>query len=348
MITLLIIILVVIVFLIISNSKPKKNNLKPGQIELEVSMPNPATCSYQSFKDFVDRSTTVELNAVLKELDKRGVYLKTSFRQLVENKIKQFYYVEETIEPINEFVSANEYFDNDIIETKEEPFVFKSEQKIADPNKKIIEIKGVHLKYRKSNILENCFEGDLVDLIPEPTNEFDKNAVMVKKHGKLLGYLDSKKTKFYHKNKHLFKEAKIFCIDYDDENDYLYTNVELSFFTEDQIDSHDEYDELKTNKISRKYLFPKKNVEDPSNYFYRKKVVITGTFVNFPYRNEIAMMLWEVGADVDTAVSERTDILIIGDNAGWSKQEKVLEMQTECIDEDIFIRYFNNYKPKFN
>lgn len=324
MITLLFITIAIIAFLIIANLGSKNKKLNPRQFVMEVTLPNPEKCSYQSFKEYVDKTTVFELKNVLKELDKQGVYLKPDFRQLIENKTKKTYYIEE------------------------KPYVFKDEQKITNPNKKIIEIKGVHLVHRRKNILENCFEGDLVDLVPEPTNEYDKNAVMVKKFGKLLGYLDAKKTKLYHRNSHRFKEAKIFTIDYNEETDYLYVNVELSFFAEEEIDLHSEYEDLKTNKISRKYLYPRKDIVDTSHYFYRKKVVITGSFTNFPYRNEMAMMLWEVGADVDTAVSERTDILIIGDNAGWSKQEKVLEMQTECIDEDIFLRYFSDYKPKFN
>src|SRR5690554_4009156 len=345
MIWIFLIIIVVLVILLATKSTDTK--LKPGQIEIEVSIPNPATCSYQSFKEFVDRSTSVELQAVLKELDKQGIYLKTAFRQLAENKIKQSYYVEETIMPTNKHFSADDYFTNEVEELEEKPYLSKSEQKTSDPNRKIIEIKGVHLAHRKRNILENCVEGDLVDLVPEPTNEHDKNAIMVRKFGKLLGYLDAKRTKFYHKNKHRFKEAKIFYLDYDEESDYLYVKAELNFFPETEIDIHAEYEELKTNKISRKYLYPQKDLADTSNYFYGKKVVITGRFDNFPYRNEMAMMLWEIGADVDTAVSDRTDILIIGNNAGWSKQEKVLEMQTECIDEDIFLRYFPDYKPKF-
>lgn len=319
----LIIVIAIIIFVVVNSGEQK---LKPGQIEIEVSIPNPETCSYQSFKNFVDNSTVFKLEAVLKELDKQGIYLKPAFKQLVESKIKQNYYVDNTIQPNNDFISR---------------------QKSTEVDINIIELKGVHLKYRKNNILENCYEGDLVDLIPEPSNEFDKNAVMVKKHGKLLGYLDAEKTENYLLNLHRFKAAKIKCIDYDDENDYLYVNIELSLFSESEIDLHSEFEDLKTNKISRKFLYPKKEVCDSSNYFYKKKVVITGTFLNFPYRNEMAMMLWEVGADIDTAVTERTDILIIGDNAGWSKQEKVLEMQTECIDEEIFLRYFPNYKPKF-
>lgn len=60
---------------------------------------------------------------------------------------------------------------------------------------------------------------------------------------------------------------------------------------------------------------------DPSNPFYNKKVVITGVFD--VEREELARKLKSLGADIDTAISRRTNFVIIGREAGPSKLAKV-------------------------
>lgn len=104
---------------------------------------------------------------------------------------------------------------------------------------------------------------------------------------------------------------------------------------------------FESNKIPREYLYPNKKIEDKSNYFYGKKVVITGEFNKFPYRGEMAQWLWEVGADVDTTVSERTDAVICGENAGPSKMDKIIDFGIEEISEIEFLAYFKDKKPKY-
>lgn len=43
----------------------------------------------------------------------------------------------------------------------------------------IINVAGVHLDYRKSYIVNNINEGDLVTLRPEPDNKYDQNAIQI-------------------------------------------------------------------------------------------------------------------------------------------------------------------------
>lgn len=104
---------------------------------------------------------------------------------------------------------------------------------------------------------------------------------------------------------------------------------------------------FKTNKIESVFLKPQKDLEDQSHYFFGKKIVITGSIECFPYRNELGELLWSVGADIDTAVGKNTDIVILGDSAGWKKMELIEKFQPEVIDQDILMEYFPNYKPKF-
>jgi len=69
-------------------------------------------------------------------------------------------------------------------------------------------------------------------------------------------------------------------------------------------------------------LKPDLSKADPNNDFYGKKVVITGVFDNLE-RSYIAKRLKEMGGDIDTSVTVRTDIVIKGNEPGYKKVEKV-------------------------
>lgn len=104
---------------------------------------------------------------------------------------------------------------------------------------------------------------------------------------------------------------------------------------------------FENKKIAREFLYPKKDLEDTGSIFYRKKVVISGDYENFIYRDEIAELLWNAGADIDTAVSERTNFLIIGTNYGWKKMETAQEYGIVVIKEAEFIKHFPDYKSPY-
>jgi len=59
------------------------------------------------------------------------------------------------------------------------------------------------------------------------------------------------------------------------------------------------------------------NAKNKNNPFFMRKVVITG--FDSAVKEQLAIELKELGADVDTNVGKRTNFLIIGDNAGPSK-----------------------------
>ena len=84
----------------------------------------------------------------------------------------------------------------------------------------------------------------------------------------------------------------------------------------------------------------KTDVEDTSHFFYQKKVVITGSFERFPFREDMAKLLHNVGADVNSGISRKTDYVIVGENAGPKKLEKIAELGIETIDEKRFLEIF--------
>ena len=69
---------------------------------------------------------------------------------------------------------------------------------------------------------------------------------------------------------------------------------------------------------------------DPHNPFYDRKVVITGVF-NIE-RQELAMILKTMGADIDTSVGSKTNYLLIGEEPGPSKLRKFDQLISEGKD----------------
>lgn len=66
---------------------------------------------------------------------------------------------------------------------------------------------------------------------------------------------------------------------------------------------------------------------NPDNPFYDKKVVITGVFSID--RKELAAKLKSMGADIDSGVTKRTDFVIIGEEAGPKKLEKIESLNAD-------------------
>lgn len=62
---------------------------------------------------------------------------------------------------------------------------------------------------------------------------------------------------------------------------------------------------------------------DPNNPFYNKKVVISGVYATWPDRKDLAILLKSFGADIDTSVGAKTNILCAGGGVGPSKLKKM-------------------------
>ncbi|MCX4334715.1 MAG: hypothetical protein OSJ55_07530 [Bacteroidales bacterium] len=82
---------------------------------------------------------------------------------------------------------------------------------------------------------------------------------------------------------------------------------------------------------------------NPNTIFYNKKIVITGVFCQYPDRDELALLLKSYGADMKSSVSSRTNIVIMGSDAGPKKQEKIIELNNNGCDIQV-INEFELYK----
>lgn len=70
------------------------------------------------------------------------------------------------------------------------------------------------------------------------------------------------------------------------------------------------------------------NKETP---FFHARTVITGVFAHYPNRDQLGKQLQALGADMNTCISKKTDIVVIGDGAGPSKLRKIEELQAAGV-----------------
>lgn len=73
-------------------------------------------------------------------------------------------------------------------------------------------------------------------------------------------------------------------------------------------------------------------INDTSTPFFLAKTVITGVFDAYPNRNELGMKLKSLGADINTSISKRTNIVVVGQGAGPAKIKKIEDLKDAGID----------------
>ncbi len=101
----------------------------------------------------------------------------------------------------------------------------------------------------------------------------------------------------------------------------------------------------KTQKVSSSFLTPDLDIEDKSHLFYGKSVVLTGVFNKFSVRNEMAKWIKSVGGNNNRNVSSKTDFVVIGENPGPSKIEKIEKFGLKTLTEDEFLALFPDKTP---
>ncbi|WP_311438079.1 exonuclease domain-containing protein [Hallella colorans] len=73
-------------------------------------------------------------------------------------------------------------------------------------------------------------------------------------------------------------------------------------------------------------------VENKDTIFFKRRVVLTGDLQHFSSRQQISEILRKLGADINTAISKRTEIVVVGDKPGPSKMEKIATLQSQGVE----------------
>lgn len=99
--------------------------------------------------------------------------------------------------------------------------------------------------------------------------------------------------------------------------------------------------ELKSVNVNMNFI-GSSNSNETNSHFTDKIIVITGTLKNYK-RSQLSEILENLGANVTSSVTKKTDILIAGEKAG-SKLAKAQKLGTEIIDETTLFDYLDNDK----
>ncbi|MGN1219743.1 MAG: BRCT domain-containing protein [Candidatus Cryptobacteroides sp.] len=106
-------------------------------------------------------------------------------------------------------------------------------------------------------------------------------------------------------------------------------SLESDAITSNKRKKHGNLDELRARQLSQDAKGQDLDCcVRTDTIFYNKKIVITGVFCQYPDRNELAYILKSYGADIKSSISGRTNIVIMGSDAGPKKQEKIIEINS--------------------
>ena len=98
--------------------------------------------------------------------------------------------------------------------------------------------------------------------------------------------------------------------------------------------------EYESKLYDKSLKIPNLDIDDKSHVFYDKRIVITGGFDHFDNRREMAQLIKDVGGDNNTAISKKTDFVIVGENPGPSKMKKIAALEIKTFSELEFIDLF--------
>lgn len=97
-------------------------------------------------------------------------------------------------------------------------------------------------------------------------------------------------------------------------------------------------EDVARNKAAKKYVhstleaLDDSQVDNKDTPFYHARTVITGLFDAFPNRDELGRKLQSLGADINTSISKKTNIVVVGNSAGPSKLRKIEELRASGAD----------------
>ena len=92
-------------------------------------------------------------------------------------------------------------------------------------------------------------------------------------------------------------------------------------------------------------------VENKETPFFQQKVVITGVLDSYPMREVLANLMKKYGADINSSISQKTNIVIVGNGAGPSKLKKIEELNANgcairIIREPELLQIFSEFGIK--
>lgn len=178
--TIFIIILVIIVIIMFSvgssELSEKKYSNQAIQETKQIQFPNPETANPKDVHKAFLRYSKDELKQIYTGLKKQGVNIPSA----LDNDFQDY---------LNGKYLFSIHYDNlNLEEFQRKKYSLKDFQ-----NRYVFDLRGVQFGRRKK-ILEDWLTYDEVELKPEPTNDFDENAIKVLAGHRLIGYVPREET----------------------------------------------------------------------------------------------------------------------------------------------------------
>lgn len=101
-----------------------------------------------------------------------------------------------------------------------------------------------------------------------------------------------------------------------------------------------------TKNIDNTFKSQKKEIAYHQHFFSGKKINITGDLKYFKNRNELAQLLWDNGALIESVFNSSIDILIVGNsNFDSLKLKSAYYLNIKVISEEELLNYFPDFRP---
>lgn len=175
-------------------------------------------------------------------------------------------------------------------------------------------------------------QNHFIDIIPNGcTIKIAQNAFPDQIDYKLSTLANSLNIPLIHHNSQSDSEAcarlAIACWEKIDFDRFVFDNEEITILFGQPI--HGKQKGLSSVFTSKKIDSNLKNMDlsnaNPEGAFYSKKIVFTGDLMQLS-RNEAALLVQKMGADVNSSISKLTNFVVVGQNPGPSKMEKIKEL----------------------
>lgn len=147
--------------------------------------------------------------------------------------------------------------------------------------------------------------------------------------------------RFYKNIDRLMSESEENLLKINDIGEVCAASIYKYFHDEENIKL---IEELKQLGLNMNYLGSETINEN--NYFYNKKIVLTGTLSKFG-RKEATEILENLGAHVSSSVSKVTDLVIYGEEAG-SKLDKANKLNVRVMNEEEFLDILKGVEDETN
>ena len=93
-------------------------------------------------------------------------------------------------------------------------------------------------------------------------------------------------------------------------------------------------EKFKHKEFDRTLLKPDLEGKNPNNFFYNKKVVFTGD-LNSIERADAIKYVSDLGADVNTGISRKTEVVVMGERPGPAKIKLIFTLMKQGVQINV-------------